>query len=78
MNEPDPDPDETLDETAQGHSVTSDDSVDGSGEIDAIGRAAGLVIADDKPFRGIAEVERRDAHRWELDPLSADIDRATD
>jgi ketosteroid isomerase-like protein len=72
------DPAEELDETAQGHDVNSDESHDGNGEIDAIGRAAGLVVRDDKPFRGIEEVERRDEHRWELDPLSADIDRATD
>jgi hypothetical protein len=63
---------ELLDETAQGHSVTSDESADGTGEIDAIGHAAGLVVADQKPFRGIEELERRDVHRWELDPASAD------
>jgi len=69
------DDDETLDDAAQGVSVTSDataDSTDETGEIDAIGRAAGLVVRDDRPFRGIDEVERRDAHRWELDPASAE------
>lgn len=66
------DPAELLDETAQGHGVTSDESADGTGEIDAIGRAAGFVVADQKPFRGIEELERRDVHRWELDPASAD------
>ena len=67
--------DEALDDAAQGVSVTSDataDSTDETGEIDAIGRAAGLVVRDDKPFRGIDEVERRDEHRWELDPASAE------
>jgi hypothetical protein len=67
--------DEALDDAAQGVSVTSDATADGTdetGEIDAIGRAAGLVVRDDKPFRGIDEVERRDEHRWELDPASAE------
>ena len=67
--------DEALDDAAQGVSVTSDaiaDGTDETGEIDAIGRAAGLVVRDDRPFRGIDEVERRDEHRWELDPASAD------
>jgi hypothetical protein len=64
--------DELLDDAAQGASGTSDETSDGTGEIDAIGHAAGLVVRDDKPFRGIDEVERRDGHRWELDPGSAD------
>ncbi len=66
------DVDEDLDVAAQGASGTSDEVSDGTGEIDAIGRAAGLVVRDDKPFRGIDEVARRDEHRWELDPESAD------
>ena len=73
----DDDGDEALDDAAQGYvgssdDDTSDDTADDSGEIDAIGHAAGLVNRDDKPFRGIEEVERRDEHRWELDPKSAD------
>ncbi len=59
----DDDEDESLDEAAQGTSETSDEAPDGS-EIDAIGRAAGFVERDDKPFRGIEEIERRDIHRW--------------
>jgi hypothetical protein len=84
MLEPEPndptDPDERLDKAAQGESGTSDATGDGTGEIDAIGRAAGLVVRDDRPFHGIAEVERRDEHRWENDPASADdnIDHAVD
>jgi hypothetical protein len=65
------DVDELLDQAAQGASGTSDATATGTGEIDAIGRAAGLVSRDDRPFRGIDEVERRDGHRWELDPASA-------
>jgi hypothetical protein len=73
--------DEALDDAAQGVSVTSDATADGTdetGEIDAIGRAAGLVVRDDKPFRGIDEVERRDEHRWELDPASAEDSSSRD
>lgn len=62
--------DEVLDDTAQGHGLTSDEVAVGTGEVDAIGRAAGLIVPDGQPFRGISEVERRDRHRWELDPLS--------
>jgi len=64
--------DESLDDAAQGVQSTTEQSPIGTGEIDAIGEAAGLVSRDDKPFRGIDEVERRDLHRWELDPDSAE------
>ena len=73
------DGDEALDAAAQGVSGTSDDPGGGtedSGEIDAMGRAAGLVERADRPLRGIDEVERRDVHRWELDPASAEADPA--
>ena len=56
--------DEALDEVAQGMTGTSDETADGTGEIDAIGHAAGLLVRDGKPLRGIDEVERRDDHRW--------------
>ena len=74
------DPDEKLDKAAQGESGTSDATGDGTGEIDAIGHAAGLVVRDDRPFRGVEEVDRRDEHRWENDPASADdnVDHAVD
>lgn len=62
--------DEALDEAARGASLETDETDDGTSETDAIGNAAGLVIRDDKSFRGIEEVERRDQHRWELDPAS--------
>jgi hypothetical protein len=71
------DADEALDDAAQGVSGTSDETADGSGEIDAIGHAAGLVVKDDKPFRGIDEVDRRDEHRWENDPRSSDGEAST-
>ena len=66
------DADEQLDKAALGEEGTSDAAGAGTGEIDKIGEAAGLVVRDDKPFRGIEEVERRDVHRWEDDPESAD------
>jgi len=69
----DPD-DEALDDAARGLNATSDESPDGTGEIDAIGDAAGLVVDDDDPIPGIDQIERRDEHRWELDPDSADAD----
>jgi hypothetical protein len=74
------DVDEELDKAALGETGTSDAIEDGTGEVDAIGKAAGMVVRDDKPFRGIDEVERRDGHRWELDPESADdgCERGTD
>ena len=74
------DSDEELEKAALGESGTSDATDDGTGEIDAIGKAAGQIVRDDKPFRGIDEVERRDEHRWELDPASADdgCERGTD
>ena len=68
--------DELLDEVAQGENVTSDESPVGTSEIDEIGQAAGLVVSDDKPFQGVDEVDRRDDHRWELDPASARDDPA--
>ena len=71
----DGDPDEVLDVAAQGQRVAASEDSDGTGEIDAMGAAAGLVVRDDKPFRGIDEVERRDERRWELDPASAEDDR---
>jgi hypothetical protein len=70
------DADEVLDEAARGESGTSDATADDSDEIDAIGQAAGLSVADGEPFTAlVAEVDRRDAHRWELDPESADEER---
>ncbi len=67
--------DEALDSAAHGEGATEEGAPDGTGEIDAAGDAAGLPEQPDRPFAGIAEVERRDAHRWELDPASAEDDR---
>ena len=64
------DEDELLDEAARGENLTSDDTLDSTSEIDAMGAAAGLVVPEQKPLHGIAEVDRRDVRRWELDPAS--------
>lgn len=66
------DRDEAVDEQAQGHNLTADDAPDGVGEIDEMAQAAGLPPDNDEPFRGIDAVDRRDGHRWELDPRSAE------
>jgi hypothetical protein len=67
------DEDEALDEAAQGHNLNIDDEIDDeASEIDAAGEAAGLVSRDDRPFRGVDEVARRDQKRWENDPASKD------
>jgi len=71
------DVDAALAAAAQGVEPTSDDAnalPDGEDrrETDVIGKAAGVVIADGKPIGGPDEIDRRDAHRWELDPSSAD------
>lgn len=73
----DPDVDVALAAVAQGVAPTSDDAnalPDGENprETDAIGEAARLVIADGEPLGGPDQIEERDAHRWELDPASAD------
>lgn len=55
---------------------TSDDAEDLDAqalrETDVIGKAAGVEVADGTALGGPDEIERRDAHRWELDPASAD------
>jgi hypothetical protein len=71
------DVDAALAAAAQGVAPTSDDAaalLDGEDrrETDVIGQAAGVAVADGKPLAGPDEVDRRDAHRWELDPASAD------
>lgn len=82
---PAPAADEALDAAALGVAPTSDDGGDLADEeagrereVDVIGRAAGISIPDGKPLGGPDEIERRDAHRWELDPSSAEMPPETD
>lgn len=63
------DVDEELDAAAQG--MESEEAGD-EDEIDAIGKAAGLVVKDGQALGGADPVDRRDAKRWENDPASAD------
>lgn len=73
--------DEALDAAAKGVAPTSDEADEAADadddEIEAMGEAAGIPIPDDQPLDGSDEMARRDAHRWELDPASAE-DRAPD
>jgi Family of unknown function (DUF6335) len=63
--------DEALAETAKGH-FTSDESLDEeASEIDAMARAAGLPTGDASVTTPAEAVEKRDQHRFELDPDSA-------
>jgi hypothetical protein len=68
--------DAALSATAQGVAPTSDDAdaldEDSERETDVVGHAAGVAVRDGKPLGGPDEIERRDAHRWENDPASAD------
>ena len=61
---------EALDDAAQGQNLNADDAP--ADEIDAMGRAAGIKPAAEKPFVGVDAVDGRDARRWELDPRSAE------
>lgn len=70
------DADEAVDAAAQGFAPTSDDADQledaGDGEIDAMGKAAGLTDPRGKPLDLEANLDRKDKHRWENDPASAD------
>lgn len=70
-----PETDEALDDAAQGVAPMSDEPADddeGTTEIDAIAEAAGIPTPEGKPLGGPDKIARRDAHRWELDPASAE------
>ncbi|MEO8550774.1 MAG: DUF6335 family protein [Kofleriaceae bacterium] len=70
------DVDDALAAEAQGVGPTSDDAEavedESLGEIDAIGAAAGVHKSRDKALNATDEIAERDAHRWELDPASAE------
>jgi hypothetical protein len=54
-------------ETVGGSSPTPDQDI-----VDELGRAAGLIYADDEPLNSDKKVLDRDRNRWELNPASAD------
>jgi hypothetical protein len=55
------------DETVGGSTATP-----GSNDLDAIGRAIGVTYADGEVLNLGDKEERRDKHRWELDPASSE------
>ena len=59
----------TGEETPGGSVATPDQDV-----VDLIGRAAGVVYADDEPLDFAEKIGQRDRNRWESDPASVDPD----
>jgi hypothetical protein len=57
----------TGDEAPGGDNPTPDSDV-----VDDIGRALGVPYGDDEELKSVEKVEKRDKHRWELDPASAE------
>ncbi len=70
------DVDDALAAQAHGVGPTSDDAEavedESLGEIDAVGAAAGVHKSRDTALNTKDEIAERDAHRWELDPASAE------
>ena len=44
----------------------------GRNDLDAIGEAVGVTYADGEELKVGEKEERRDRHRWELDPASSE------
>ncbi|HZT77090.1 MAG TPA: DUF6335 family protein [Vicinamibacterales bacterium] len=57
----------TGDETAGGDNPTPDQDL-----VDDIGRAVGVEYQDNEELGTTDKVTKRDRHRWELDPASAE------
>jgi Family of unknown function (DUF6335) len=57
----------TGDEAPGGDNPTPDQEV-----VEDIGRAVGVEYDDNEELKSTEKVERRDKHRWELDPASAE------
>ena len=57
------------DEAPGGDNPTPDQDI-----VDEIGRAVGVEYDDDEELQGADKIAERDAHRWELDPDSAEDD----
>jgi hypothetical protein len=55
------------DEAPGGDNPTPDQDV-----VDDIGRAIGVQYDDNEELKGEAKISKRDKHRWELDPASAE------
>jgi Family of unknown function (DUF6335) len=54
-------------ETVGGSTPTPDQDV-----VDELGEAVGLTYEDNEELRTAEKLEKRDRHRWDLDPASAD------
>jgi hypothetical protein len=57
----------TGEEAPGGDNPTPDSDV-----VDDIGKALGVPYGDDEELKSVEKVEKRDKHRWELDPASAE------
>jgi hypothetical protein len=57
----------TGDEAPGGDNPTPDQDV-----VEEIGRAVGVEYEDNEELKSTEKVDRRDKHRWELDPASAE------
>jgi Family of unknown function (DUF6335) len=55
------------DEAPGGDNPTPDQDI-----VDDIGRAVGVQYEDNEELKGEAKISKRDKHRWELDPASAE------
>lgn len=55
------------DEAPGGDNPTPDQDI-----VDEIGRSLGVEYEDDEELKGAEKLERRDKHRWELDPASSE------
>lgn len=54
-------------ETVGGSTPTPDQDV-----VDELGAAVGLTYEDNEPLSSAEKIEKRDRHRWELDPASSE------
>lgn len=63
------------DETVGGSTATP-----GRNDLDAIGKAIGVTYADGEELKAREKEDRRDKHRWELDPASSEdyVDRTNE
>jgi hypothetical protein len=55
------------DEAPGGDNPTPDQDI-----VDDIGKAVGVQYDDNEELKGEAKIAKRDKHRWELDPASAE------
>jgi hypothetical protein len=61
------DADTVGEEAVGGQNPTPDQAV-----VEDLGRSVGLTYDDAEPLGGTEKLERRDRHRWELNPASSE------